>query len=244
MTPASWESWGSSVRQESCRPPVFRCKGRSSAPPPDRARHAHARETRGGPPLLPGALQIRQPQPPPSRGRRFEFIAMVEAPGIEPGEWPSRCGSEKACPEPFTGASRLLDPSGSAEIYRSARRRGTWTAHERSPRASCAGRAVQPSGCAGNQRACRAPRQRRVRSQRPLKRRGLWKPPPTRRARRQLRAAQLRRRLAVDALRFGVVISHLPARPLLATSSSARNRFRSRRTCPLETGPPPPRTPT
>lgn len=35
--------------------------------------------------VLPGPVQIRQSQPPPGRGRRFEFIAMVEAPGIEPG---------------------------------------------------------------------------------------------------------------------------------------------------------------
>jgi len=39
-----------------------------------------------GPPLFQGPLQIRQPQPPPGRGWRFEFIAMVEAPGIELAE--------------------------------------------------------------------------------------------------------------------------------------------------------------
>jgi len=64
---------GAPAAQEQVRP---------RAPAADRGNHPVPAEARGRQALLPGPLQIRRPQPA-GRGRRFEFIALVEAPGIE-----------------------------------------------------------------------------------------------------------------------------------------------------------------
>jgi hypothetical protein len=60
-------------------------KSASRTPAAHRRGDAHAEAARSGPPLLPGEMQIQKSEPARCRGRRSEFVTMVEAPGIEPG---------------------------------------------------------------------------------------------------------------------------------------------------------------